>query len=36
MPIYVVGTCDTKGAELRYIRDLIEKAGKKALLLRKH
>jgi uncharacterized protein (UPF0261 family) len=24
---YVVGTCDTKGAELRYIRDLIEAAG---------
>ncbi len=33
MPIYVVGTCDTKGAELRYICDLIKRAGKKALLV---
>ena len=27
MPVYIVGTCDTKGTELRYIRDLIEYAG---------
>ncbi|WP_136620879.1 MULTISPECIES: Tm-1-like ATP-binding domain-containing protein [Mesorhizobium] len=25
--IYVVGTCDTKGSELRYVRDLIRDAG---------
>ncbi|ULJ74227.1 Tm-1-like ATP-binding domain-containing protein [Rhizobium gallicum] len=25
--VYVVGTCDTKGSELRYIRDLIRDAG---------
>ena len=33
MPIYVVGTYDTKGAELRYICDLINKAAKKAILV---
>ncbi|MER8576748.1 Tm-1-like ATP-binding domain-containing protein [Mesorhizobium sp. M1409] len=25
--VYVVGTCDTKGSELRYVRDLIRDAG---------
>ena len=33
MPIYVVGTFDTKGLELRYIRDLIERAGVSTLLI---
>ncbi len=33
MPIYVVGTFDTKGVELRYIRDLIERAGVSTLLV---
>ena len=33
MPIYVVGTFDTKGLELRYIRDLIERAGASTLLV---
>ena len=33
MTIYVVGTCDTKGLELRYIRDLIERAGASTLLI---
>ena len=33
MPIYVVGTFDTKGLELRYIRDLIERAGASTLLI---
>lgn len=33
MSIYVVGTCDTKGAELRYIRDLIKSAGHSTLLV---
>jgi len=33
MPIYVVGTFDTKGIELRYIRDLIERAGASTLLV---
>ena len=27
MKAYVVGTCDTKGAELAYVRDLIAAAG---------
>ncbi|MBT4425469.1 MAG: UPF0261 family protein, partial [Rhodospirillaceae bacterium] len=30
---YVVGTCDTKGAELRYIKELIEAAGTKTCLV---
>ena len=33
MPIYVVGTFDTKELELRYIRDLIERAGVSTLLV---
>lgn len=33
MPVYVVGTCDTKGQELRYIRDLIEAAGVATILV---
>ena len=33
MSIYVIGTCDTKGSELRYIRDLIKKAGHSTLLV---
>ena len=33
MPIYVVGTFDTKGLELHYIRDLIERAGASTLLV---
>ncbi len=33
MPIYVVGTCDTKGLELRYIRNLIEATGVTGLLI---
>jgi uncharacterized protein (UPF0261 family) len=33
MTIYVVGTCDTKGLELLYIRDLIERAGASTLLI---
>ncbi len=33
MSVYVVGTCDTKGAELRYMRDLIEAAGVKTTLV---
>jgi len=33
MPIYVVGTFDTKGLELRYIRELIERAGASTLLI---
>ncbi len=31
--IYVVGTCDTKGAELHYAVDLIRKAGAEAILV---
>lgn len=30
---YVVGTCDTKGEELRYVRDLLRRAGVPALLV---
>ena len=30
---YVAGTCDTKGAELRYIQELIEAAGVKTCLV---
>ena len=30
---YVVGTCDTKGEELRYVRDLLHRAGVPALLV---
>lgn len=30
---YVVGTCDTKAAELRYVRDLIAASGQPALLV---
>ena len=30
---YVVGTCDTKGAELRYVRDLIAAAGVPTVLV---
>ena len=30
--IYVAGTCDTKGPELRYAADLIDRAGAKALI----
>lgn len=33
MPIYVVGTFDTKGLELRYIRNLIERSGVTCLLI---
>jgi len=33
MPIYIVGTFDTKELELRYIRDLIERAGAPTLLV---
>jgi len=33
MPIYIVGTFDTKELELRYIRDLIERAGASTLLV---
>ena len=33
MPVYVVGTCDTKGQELRYIRDLIEALDVSTLLV---
>lgn len=31
--VYVVGTCDTKGCELRYLRDLIRDAGCNAVLV---
>lgn len=31
--VYVIGTCDTKGAELRYAADLIRKAGGNALVV---
>lgn len=31
--VYVVGTCDTKGAELRYVRDLIREQGQSAVLV---
>src|SRR5215218_8397770 len=31
--IYVAGTCDTKGDELRYVKGLIEAAGVPALLV---
>ncbi|WEX91683.1 Tm-1-like ATP-binding domain-containing protein (plasmid) [Sinorhizobium garamanticum] len=31
--VYVVGTCDTKGSELRYLRDLIREAGCDAVLV---
>ncbi|MCA1378935.1 MULTISPECIES: Tm-1-like ATP-binding domain-containing protein [unclassified Bradyrhizobium] len=31
--VYVVGTCDTKGSELRYLRDLIRDAGCRVLLV---
>ncbi len=31
--IYVVGTCDTKGPELHYAADLIDKAGARAILV---
>jgi uncharacterized protein (UPF0261 family) len=31
--IYVVGTCDTKAQELRYVKDLIERAGQSAILV---
>lgn len=31
--VYVVGTCDTKGSELRYLRDLIRQAGCDAVLV---
>lgn len=30
---YVIGTCDTKGAELRYVRSLLQGAGVDALLV---
>jgi uncharacterized protein (UPF0261 family) len=30
---YVVGTCDTKGAELAYVRDLIAAAGLPTVLV---
>jgi len=33
MPIYIVGTFDTKELELQYIRDLIERAGASTLLV---
>lgn len=33
MKAYVIGTCDTKGAELAYVRDLIRDAGIEALLV---
>lgn len=31
--IYVIGTCDTKGEELRFVRDLLAEAGRKVLLV---
>ncbi|WP_026616900.1 Tm-1-like ATP-binding domain-containing protein [Ensifer aridi] len=31
--VYVVGTCDTKGSELRYLRDLVRQAGCDAVLV---
>lgn len=31
--VYVVGTCDTKGSELRYLRDCIRDAGCRAVLV---
>ncbi|MCK1716615.1 Tm-1-like ATP-binding domain-containing protein [Bradyrhizobium sp. 141] len=31
--VYVVGTCDTKGSELRYLRDCIRDAGCRAILV---
>lgn len=31
--VYVVGTCDTKGAELRYVRDLIVAGGLETVLV---
>ncbi|WP_037427623.1 Tm-1-like ATP-binding domain-containing protein, partial [Sinorhizobium sp. CCBAU 05631] len=31
--VYVVGTCDTKGSELRYLRDLIRATGCDAVLV---
>ncbi len=31
--IYVAGTCDTKGRELRYVRDLIETEGQRTCLV---
>ena len=31
--IYVVGTCDTKGDELAYVRRLIRDAGGRAMLV---
>lgn len=31
--VYVVGTCDTKGGELRYLRDLIAQAGCRTVLV---
>jgi len=33
MKVYVVGTCDTKGAELRYMRDLIVATGQSTCLV---
>ena len=33
MKAYVVGTCDTKGAELAYVRDLIAAAGVPTVLV---
>ena len=33
MSVYVVGTCDTKGTELRYMRDLLAAAEVKTLLV---
>ncbi|WP_373414956.1 Tm-1-like ATP-binding domain-containing protein [Ensifer aridi] len=31
--VYVVGTCDTKGSELRYLRDLVRQVGCDAVLV---
>jgi uncharacterized protein (UPF0261 family) len=31
--VYVAGTCDTKGDELRYVRALVEAAGAPAVLV---
>jgi len=32
-PVYVIGTCDTKEAELRYAVERVRKAGAAALLV---